>query len=251
MIDQFFIIGAQRSGTTWAYKMLEQHPEVVMAKPMRPEPKYFLRDDVSTENLAAYEKAHYAKRDGYVCGEKSTSYIESRTAAARIAANYPDAHILVLLRDPIERAISNFRFSTRLGFETDTIEHAFLHEDERRDEFDMLRVSSSPFAYLRRGEYIRYLRVYREFFPTAQMHLFSTEQVVGNRAGIRLIFASLGVDADFLPTGISATINSIQDETKIEISDSLRETLRHYFLPANEALATEFGFDLSMWRNFQ
>src|SRR5699024_6997393 len=70
VIEQFFIVGAQRSGTTWLYKMLDQHPEVAMAKPMRPEPKYFLRDDATTRPLAQYEKTYYEKRAGRACGEK-------------------------------------------------------------------------------------------------------------------------------------------------------------------------------------
>ncbi|MEZ9601590.1 sulfotransferase, partial [Vibrio sp. 10N.286.46.A8] len=43
-MNQFFIVGAQRSSTTWLYKMLQQHPEIKMAEPVKPEPKYFLND---------------------------------------------------------------------------------------------------------------------------------------------------------------------------------------------------------------
>lgn len=251
MIEQFFVVGAQRSGTTWLYHMLDQHPQIVMAKPMRPEPKYFLRENFCATGLPHYERTYYSRRNGVACGEKSTSYIESRTAAERIAAAYGEAHILFLLRDPIDRAVSNFRFSKRLGFETASLAEALTHEDERRENYDRNSVSASPFAYLRRGEYARYLQMYKEYFLPHRLHAFLTERLVGNTEGIRQVYAVLGVDTTFIPSGIGAVVNSADDEAAPVVTGPLLRRLQERFASSNEILTSEFGLDLSCWRNFQ
>ena len=85
MSNRFFcIIGAQRSGSTYLYQVLDEHPEITMARPLRPEPKFFL-------DVAAWKKGreHYLARHfsdaspSAILGEKSTSYYERPVVAPR------------------------------------------------------------------------------------------------------------------------------------------------------------------------
>src|SRR5680860_30087 len=106
-----FIVGAQRSGTTFLFQQLNQHPEVCMAKPVRPEPKFFIREELYNKGLEFYRSTYYAEAGNKVCIEKSTSYIEYELAAQRISQAFHHAKIIFILRNPVERAISNYRFS--------------------------------------------------------------------------------------------------------------------------------------------
>src|SRR5262245_14449285 len=165
MIEHFFVVGAQRSGTTYLYYMLDEHPEIEMAKPIRPEPKFFMQDVFLESQPKDYERIYFgAKSDAQFRGEKTASYIESPLAAKRIAQWYPNAKILFLLREPIARAISNYHFSAANKLETLPLEEAIRTEEQRRENYDHDRISASPFAYLQRGIYIDYIRVYEQFF---------------------------------------------------------------------------------------
>ncbi len=84
--EHFFIVGAQRSGTTYLYRTLDEHPEIEMAKPVRPEPKFFLQGDLSAYTHDDYLGLFFGNKAGAkLRGEKSTSYIESEHAARQIS----------------------------------------------------------------------------------------------------------------------------------------------------------------------
>jgi len=62
-LPDFIIGGAPRAGTTWLYELLDRHPDVYMAKPLKPEPKFFLRDEVYAKGLAHYSQTWFAGAD--------------------------------------------------------------------------------------------------------------------------------------------------------------------------------------------
>ena len=136
MAEHFFIVGAQRAGTSYLYQLLDEHPEIEMAKPAKPEPKFFHVDTLYQHGLEYY-KSFYFQEGTSVCirGEKSTSYMESEKAAYRIAQAFPDGKILFLLRDPIERAISNYWFSVGNGFEQLSMREAFLVDESKQRDY--------------------------------------------------------------------------------------------------------------------
>ncbi len=126
MTERFFIVGGQRCGTTYLYHLLAGHPEIEMAVPVRPEPKFFLDDALYEKGLDHYERTFFAGKPGSkIKGEKSTSYLEYEKVAARISSAFPDASILVVVRNPVERAMSHWRFSTQNGVESVSMEEAF------------------------------------------------------------------------------------------------------------------------------
>ncbi|HXD73859.1 MAG TPA: sulfotransferase, partial [Vicinamibacterales bacterium] len=94
-LPEFIIGGAPRSGTTWLYRLLDRHPDVRMAKPLSPEPKFFLRDDEYAKGLRYYSDRWFADVDASkVAGEKSTDYLENATAASRIARDLPRVRLI-------------------------------------------------------------------------------------------------------------------------------------------------------------
>jgi len=127
----FIIGGAQRSATTYLTHILDTHPEIEQAKPVRPEPKFFLKLDEYTEGYAGYLNryfSHVAPSENKVLGEKSTSYIEYPAAAERIKKLIPDIRLIFLLRHPIDRAVSNINFSRMHGYEDAPLGTAILRE---------------------------------------------------------------------------------------------------------------------------
>jgi hypothetical protein len=246
MTDHFFIVGAQRSGTTYLYHVLNEHPEIEMAAPLRPEPKCFLSDTPISRD--AYETAYFSGKAGaWLRGEKGTSYIESEAAAQRIAAMFPGAVIIVALRNPIERAVSNYRFSVDNGIEAEPLEVAFLHEAARRDQYDKTRFSVSPFAYLRRGCYIDYITLYERHFPREQIEILFFEDFTANLAAVQRLYARLGVAPEFVPPSANRQVNASQKQADQALSPDLRRYLSDYFAGPNARLAEQLAVDLTQW----
>lgn len=244
MPRHFFIAGAQRSATTYLYRLLDQHPGIAMAHPVRPEPKYFIRPD-SAANVQAYRDACFADAhpDAAWFGEKSTSYIEHPLAAERIASLIPDALVLFVLRDPVERAISNYHFSVMHGLETLPLADALAAEADRTSAPG---VSVSPFAYVARGHYARQLDAWAQHFPSSRLHVWSTEQLVGTQRCLDEVFAALDLARMASLTGIDEAVN--QSQHADEVSTELREWLRATFRESNQDLARRYGVDTGAWQ---
>src|SRR3954470_9181704 len=175
MPDHFVIVGAQRSGTTYLYGLLDEHPEIEMAKPLRPEPKFFLDYDRYSLGLDAYDAQLFSDAGARVRGEKSTSYIESEVAARRLAAMLPAAPVIVVVRDPVRRALSNYRFSVQHGAEGLAPADAFEQAVAGDRPWDPARFSVSPFEYLARGRYVEYLERFAVHVAREQMHVLVFE----------------------------------------------------------------------------
>ena len=245
--EHFFIVGAQRSGTTYLYHLLAEHPEIEMAAPLRPEPKFFLIDGLFERGLDYYKSQFYKGKPGaWLRGEKSTSYIESERVAERIAAAFPDARLIFLLRDPIERAISNYWFSVQNGIETLPMDDAFMKEDERRDRYDHEKISASPFAYLQRGRYINYIEMYARHAPLERMKIILLEELVESARVLRHLYEFLGVATEFAPSSLGEVINE-GEKGESALSPALRQYLVDYFAESNARLAARLGVDLGKW----
>lgn len=112
-IAPLFIIGAQRSYSTSLCRWLDSHSKIEILKPIRPEPKTFIRQP----NIGFREYSErFTLRDGLI-GEKSTSYFEKHDLVARVDYFHSDVKVLAILRNPIDRAISNYNFSRENGLE--------------------------------------------------------------------------------------------------------------------------------------
>ena len=243
MTTYVLIVGAQRCGTTYLYRLLYEHPEIAMAEPARPEPKFFLDAEKCKKGLAWYEATYFAGAESLpVHGEKSTSYIESAEAAERAAAIIPGARALVMLRDPIERAISNWRFSTESGTETRPPEQALADNLERAQPWDRSRFSVSPFAYLERGRYVEYLAPWQRSFP-GRLHALFLEEFASNADAVARLYETIGVDPKFQPPSLKMRVNAAET-TASGVDRSLVQRLHDYFRESNERLRDNLGREL-------
>ncbi|NQV53707.1 MAG: sulfotransferase [Flavobacteriales bacterium] len=240
--EHIIIIGAQRSGTTLLYGMLDDHPEIEMSRPVRPEPKYFL-DSSERFDYKHYISKVFPETNGLTkyLGEKSTSYYERPEVVKRIYKVVPTAKIIIQFRDPIDRALSNFDFSHEHGLESRTLEEAFLN-GVPSPQIDV-QTSVDPFDYLGRGEYVRHLYPFLEKFRN-QMLLLDTQRVIDGKENLT-ICKFLGVSEH----NFSVDLNLFRNEVpRTEAGGEVLQKLSEYYKPWNLELQEVTGFDVSTWK---
>lgn len=251
MAKHLFIVGAQRSGTTYLYNVIDAHPAVYMAKPVKPEPKYFMNAENAAAGYAAYHRRYFSGAgDALWLGEKSTSYIERPDAARAIKETVPDATILFILRNPIERALSNYNFTKDFGLEPYDIERAIQEEPLRRDNWQAAGTSVTPYAYIERGKYIQYLDVWENLFGKNRMVLLVAEQFIGNQTAVSSLYERLGIDTGFVSPNLMDRVNEGSAErVKCVLSSQTRASLQSKYRPWNLQLEERYGLDLACWEN--
>lgn len=238
MTRHLLVIGAQRCGTTYLTTLLDAHPQIAMARPARPEPKVFLSEELAGRGLEWYRSTYFAHAtDELLLGEKSTSYLEYAEAADRAAAVLGDPLVLVQLRDPVERAMSHWAYSTDGGLETRPLADVLAASLEGPLPWDPELTSVSPFAYLERGRYVDHLEPWlRRFGP--DLTVLFLEEMVANPSAAAGLYAALDVDPSHRPP-----------ETPVNESHQARQTLpadllaalRDYFRASDQALTELLG----------
>ena len=250
-LPDFIIGGAPRAGTTWLYELLDRHPDVYMAKPLKPEPKFFLRDEVYAKGLAHYSQTWFAGADTRkMAGEKSTDYLESAPAADRIARDLPRAKLVFILREPVDRAYSNYLWSRMNGLETESFDTAIrLEEDRERDLPDRWRFTR-PFSYFSRGLYARLLEPYFNRFMAHQILVARFEDIRERPAELAAsLHRFLGVsprpgDVE----GLGVVNPSVSELRGPDASiDRIRRELAERYVEPNRRLVALLGPSFPMW----
>jgi hypothetical protein len=209
-LPDFLIVGAQRSGTTSLYRYLLEHPQVMPAIPSKGV-HYF--DKHPGRSLRWY-RAHFPtesartereRRFGapVVTGEGSPYYLFHPHGPARAAAAVPEARVIAMLRDPVERAYSHYRQEYARGFEdADTFERALELEPGRLAGERERMLADQAYdsralqhhAYVARGEYVGQLMAWRERFPAERTLVLSYERFFADpAAGYAEVLRFLGL----------------------------------------------------------
>jgi len=244
----FIIAGAPRSGTTWLYELLDRHPDVFMAKPPRPEPKFFLVDELYARGIAYYFDTWFRDAAPYpAAGEKSTNYLESSAAAERIHHHLPDVKLVFILREPAHRAYSNWLWSVMSGMEADDFETALAKEDERERTVAPHLRFARPHAYFSRGLYAKLLQPYLRLFPRDQVLCLKFDDVVrrpGELAKRLHHFIGVAPRADDA-TGLDV-VNPSEKRGEVMPQDVI-DRLRHRYADSIRELAALVGSEFAEW----
>ena len=240
MSRHLLVIGAQRSGTTYLHSLLDAHPQITMARPARPEPKVFLSPELAALGPEWYRSTYFAHATTeLVLGEKSTSYIEAPLAAARAREVLGEVDVVAVLRDPVQRAVSNWRFSTDNGFETRPLEQALRENLDGSSGWDSGATSVSPYAYLERGRYTSYLDAWWAVFHDS-VHVVLLPELLDAPTTLGDLYATLGVDPTFRPADRRKIVNQSKEPAPA-LSQELGALLVDYFAASNAALSRRLG----------
>lgn len=182
-LPDFIIIGAMKSGTSSLYFYLDQHPDISMS-PTK-ELRFFIAERNWSKGLEWYRSQFPA--DGEIVGEATpgyTNYPERRGIADRMHRVVPDAKLIYLVRDPIERAISHYIHQVSSGREQRPLDQALLSENE---------------SYITRSKYHLQVEQYLKLFPAQNLLVVSSSDLRHNRIDtLQGIFRYLGVNDDFV-----------------------------------------------------
>lgn len=168
MLPNFICIGAPKSGTTTFYEIVKQHPDIAVSS--FKEPGFFDNDANWEKGIEWYDKTYFAtvKKERMV-GEFTPSYLGSDIAPSRIFNSLgSNVKLVLLLRNPVERAYSHYLHSKRDLYENLEFEEALFSEKKRLLEFPEL---TSRFSYIRSGMYHQQIKNYLKFFDKNQMHV--------------------------------------------------------------------------------
>jgi Sulfotransferase domain len=248
-LPDFIIAGAPRSGTTWLYVLAQRHPQLAMAEPVVPEPKFFLIEELWQRGVDFYSAKWFDPLPaGRVLGEKSTNYLESAETAERIHSVVPRVKLIFLLRNPVDRAYSNYLWSRQNGLETETFEGALALEEQReRDLRPNLRYAR-PHAYFLRGLYAEHLVRFFNRFPREQILVLRHEDVATCPERVAAAFQHFVGVAEMprLARGLGP-INAAGPSPPEPLPEALRRRLAERYRAANAKLATLLRADFDTW----
>ncbi|HEX7052608.1 MAG TPA: sulfotransferase domain-containing protein [Burkholderiales bacterium] len=247
-LPDFVIGGAPRSGTTWAYHLLARHPGIYMAAPPRPEPKFFLVDELYAQGLDWYSRRWFAAApSGAVCGEKSTNYLESAAAARRMASDLPHVKLVFLLREPAERAWSNYLWSRMNGLEPESFERALALEPAREQALPAAQRFSRPHAYFSRGLYAELLRPWLALFPRERVLCLRYEDIAERPGELAArLHRFLGVAARPGDAEGLGVINAAEG-SDAPMPEAARRALRLRYAEPNRRLVELLGPEFGAW----
>jgi hypothetical protein len=254
-LPDFVVIGAQKCGTGFFYNLLTQHPDVERAAVK--EVHYFDQQENFSKGIEWYRRCFPSPvwEDGRrsITGEASPSYLINRYAPERLAGAVPEARLIVLLRNPVDRAYSHYHMAVRNGNELKSFEEvveeerARLLEEEDEPSRPAAANSSDPggthaslHPYLRRGIYVDQLLRWRKFFDEEQMLILKSKDLFERTQ------ESLGLVLEYLGLPYwEPTIPSHKAKHRYEpMNPATRRRLEEFFEPHNRRLYDQLGVDL-------
>ncbi len=252
-LPTFLIAGAQKCGTTSLAGAVRQHPEVHLSR--RKEIHFF--DRHFERGLDWYGSQFTPKPHHTQVGEATPAYMYDAAARERLSETLPDARIVIILRNPVDRAYSHYWHKRRLGDEPlPTFEEAIAAEPQRRSR-DNVRARIG-FAYVDRGHYVDQIEQLVDRQGRDRVHVMLLDDLVQDRvATMRALLEFLEVDpgpADSLdvrkrnPYRVTSDSGTTESVEYTPMSAETRAALTELYAESNARLAEFLGRDLSAWQ---
>lgn len=252
MLPTFVIAGAQKCGTTSLAGALRQHEQIHMSR--RKELHFF--DRHFDKGMEWYEQHFTPKPKHLQVGEATPAYMYDEAARERMVASLPGVKVVVILRNPVDRAYSHYWHKRRLGHEQlETFEEAMAAEPERRASTTVRR--RLGFAYVDRGHYVDQLQPLAEAVGRDRLHVLLLDDLVKDKTG------SLAAILDFLGVDTAAAADlEVQKKNSYRVTsgeggtvaveytpmtDETRRELTAVYADSNRRLEAFLGRDLSAW----
>jgi len=195
----FVVAGAQKGGTTALDEYLREHPELSL--PKRKELHFFDTDRYFEKEPVDYGPYHAAFSRGpshRLLGEVTPAYLYWPTAAERIARYNPAMKLIVVLRNPVTRAFSQWNMARQTGREWLSFLDAMKAEPERIRTMPLEK--AKRYTYVERGFYAQQLKRLWRYFPREQTLIFKSEDLLAAPAAVLARIADFLDIAPFPPT---------------------------------------------------
>lgn len=239
------IIGTQKGGSSSMFRYLVQHPQYFGA--INKEVHFF--DYRYDKGLPWYQAMFPFRKmlpEGAVTGEATPFYMYHPLVPPRVAESLPDARFIVLLRNPIDRALSHYYHNVRRGREKRPIEQAFAEEeamiaDEKRRLADgeiFKPYNYRHFSYTERGLYAEQLERWFACYPRDSFFVRTSENFfAGGNDFMRDVFLFLGIDPNFkIPDLTPGNVGMVRGK-----DPEMSEKLTRFFRPHNKRLEELLG----------
>jgi len=199
VLPDYVICGVQKGGTTSLRTYLQQHPQIVMTglgevhffDAHYADGERWYRRHFPSMFTCAYHK--YVRKAPLVIGESSPFYLAHPFAAKRAKQHIPDAKLIVLLRNPIDRAFSHYQHNRKAGRENGvSFEQALDRESERISvgraqlfaDGNLSDKNYRYYAYAERGIYVDQLMNWMQYFPRKQFLILKSEEFFADTARV-------------------------------------------------------------------
>src|SRR6266567_4383721 len=239
----FILAGAQKSGTTALHYFLEKHPRITMGDQ---EEMHFFDDDDLFSDPVDYELLHRhfpLLPRSTIAGECTPSYLYWKPAVERIWNYNPQVKLLVLLRNPVERAFAHWNMQRFKGREPLDFLDAVKEEKSRANKAAPLQ--SRRYSYVDRGFYAEQIERVFKLFPTEQVKIIKLEEFRDKK--------SETLDAIFRFLGLESKVSSRDRDRNIvpyarEMTAEERKHLYGMFAEDIAKLEQLLGWDCSDWK---
>lgn len=234
----FLIIGAQKAGTTSLYKYIEKYSENFVP-PINKELYFFTR---KYNNGFNWYKALFKNKKNMKTGEGTPNYLFYHKAPERIVQHLPKVKLVVLLRNPIDRAYSQYRFQNDtdrlniynpLSFEEAIKEDIYRYNNNiytKNDEFDYIY---KYFSYISRGIYYDQLIKWFRFFPRDQILIIKSEDFFKNTENIlEKVFEFIGLEFN----NKQLNFKQYNKNSYNELDKKIHQYLEEFYKPHNAKL---------------
>lgn len=229
----FVGVGAQKAGTTWWFRLVSSHPRVHQDENQRPELHFFDRYHSEWPSEDGIERYHrlFPRPPGSLAGEKTPEYMADYWVPAMLREAAPDARLIVLLRDPIERYRS-------------ALTHGSLRDwpKERRTESDVFH----------RGLYVPQLQRLADHFDRSRILILQYERCIVDPAGeLAKTFRFLGLEDHALTEDELRRPWHPTRVEKVDIVAQRQALLQRLYERDVQALSTVVpDLDVTLWPNF-
>jgi hypothetical protein len=251
---RFLIIGTMKGGTTSLYDYLCQHPQMLPArtKEVHYFDRYFDRGSGWYRQqfpVLSYRRRRWRAAGSLITGEATPSYLFHPPCPGRVAGLLPDVRLVVLLRNPVDRAYSHYHHSLRRGREPLPFDEAVDSEPRRLGmvengtPHDSVKAEESHrwHSYLHRGHYAGQLTNWRQSFAESQFLIAESRELFQDRTRfLDRVTRFLGL-ADVDWTDLLKAFGASNEGSYPPLEDGLRRRLTDYFRPHNERLFELLG----------
>jgi len=238
----FFILGAQKSGTSSLFQFLVENDFVARNKQKE---IYYFNNINNFERGQKWYLSHFKLLGKKPTCDATANYFESKEAPNRLKSTFPNAKCVVLLRNPIDRAYSHYKMAVKYGFESLSFSEALKIEDDRLAyEREKLKSNRHRYVYQRlgyrtKGLYADQLKIWKRTFTNDdQLLVVKSENLFENPTNTcNKILNFLELDSP-----ITASLKKINySESTEELSPDLRQELAAFYAPHNQELYNVVG----------